>query len=102
MEPRRFKVEFTAEELYCIERIFDQLYTVALNSIIGLDRTRAEINCFMDKDNPGREELLKRNSEQERIVARAFIIYHGISNTCETIWKREDRYSKKSGKNLTK
>lgn len=79
------KIDFSLEELYVIERAFDRGYSVFLNKVIELDRARVEINCFMDKDHPERKELLKKNTEQEKIVGEAFYLYYGIAKKCENI-----------------
>jgi lipopolysaccharide biosynthesis glycosyltransferase len=88
-------INFSLEELYAIERAFDHHYSVMLNQVIALDRAKVEIHCFMDKENPERAELLKKNAEQEKIVAQAFILYHGIAKACEKIRKESQKEEEK-------
>lgn len=76
-------MNFTKEELYAIERLFDSMYSQMLDKSISLDKTRVEINCFMDKENPERTELLRKNKENEEMVYSAFKLYYDIAKKCE-------------------
>lgn len=72
------KPVFTADELYLIERTFDESY-----SVIGARATKAmELISFGRKDIP--EKLAKAMREQVLRLVESESRYRAISNKCES------------------